>query len=61
MDGCANLEIVNVLKNISGHKEELKEILFILNCLENYEFWKSKGVTIPSGILIYGSPGMVKV
>ena len=42
---------------VIGHKSQKEELTTVLNWFKNYEYWKSKKVSIPKGVLLYGEPG----
>ena len=42
---------------VIGHKSQKDELTTVLNWFKNYEYWKSKKVSIPKGVLLYGEPG----
>ena len=43
--------------NVIGHQYQKEELLLVLDWFKNYEYWKSKGVSLPKGVLLYGEPG----
>jgi len=48
------------INRIAGYNEEKKELLNIRKILHNISDYKSKGVRIPKGVLLYGEPGVGK-
>lgn len=65
-DYCAPFEVVNdnklkdgetPLGNVIGYQEQKKEILNVIDWFSHSKELKSKGVTIPKGIILYGEPG----
>ena len=52
-----NLKEKKPFDNVIGHKYQKEELLLILEWFKNYEYWKSKGVSLPKGVLLYGEPG----
>lgn len=49
--------ITNPLENVIGHEEQKKELLNMINWFKNIDDLKSKGITIPKGVLLFGAPG----
>ena len=45
------------LGNVIGHDNQKKELLFVIDCFKRSKELKEKGVTIPKGICLFGSPG----
>ena len=45
------------LEKVVGHQEQKKELLLVIDWFKNFEYWKSKNVKIPKGVLLYGAPG----
>lgn len=43
--------------NIIGHTSQKEELLFIIKCFKDFDYWKKKNVTLPKGVLLYGKPG----
>lgn len=48
------------LGSIAGYKEEKAEAIEIINLFKNFESFKSKGVSIPKGLILSGKPGVGK-
>ena len=45
------------LANVVGHESQKKELLLVLDWFKNLDYWKSKKVSTPRGVLLYGAPG----
>ena len=45
------------LENVVGHDSQKEELLLVLDWFKNLDYWKSKKVSIPKGVLLYGEPG----
>ncbi len=43
--------------NVVGHQSQKEEFLLVLDWFKNYNYWKSKKVSLPKGVLLYGEPG----
>ncbi len=48
------------LADIAGYQEEKEEAIKLIDILSNYELYKSKGASIPKGLLLCGEPGVGK-
>ncbi len=42
---------------VIGHENQKKELLFVIDCFKRAKELKEKGVQIPKGICLFGSPG----
>lgn len=42
---------------VIGHNSQKEELTTVLTWFKNYDYWKSKKVSIPKGVLLYGEPG----
>ena len=45
------------LGKVIGHENQKKELLFVIDCFKRAKELKEKGVQIPKGICLFGSPG----
>ena len=45
------------LNDIAGYKNEKQELVEIINILNNKEDYYKKGSHIPKGLILYGQPG----
>lgn len=45
------------LSNVVGHDSQKEELILVLDWFKNYNFWKSRNVSLPKGVLLYGNPG----
>ena len=45
------------LANVVGHESQKKELLLVLDWFKNLDYWKSRKVSTPRGVLLYGAPG----
>lgn len=45
------------LSNVIGHENQKRELLNIIDWFNHSKELKSRGVTIPTGVILYGSPG----
>lgn len=52
-----NVQIVKPFENIFGHKYQKEELSLLLDWFNNYDHWKSQGISLPKGVLLYGEPG----
>ena len=43
--------------NLVGYEGQKEELELLLKWFKDYDYWKSKNVTIPKGVLLYGRPG----
>ena len=48
------------LADIAGYQEEKEEAVKLIDVLKNYELYRSKGASIPKGLLLCGMPGVGK-
>ena len=48
------------LADIAGYQEEKEEAAKLIDILQNFELYKSKGASIPKGLLLCGEPGVGK-
>ena len=48
------------LADIAGYQEEKEEAEKLIDHLQNFELYKSKGAALPKGLLLYGEPGVGK-
>lgn len=44
-------------KNVIGHQCQKEELLLVLDWFKNYDYWKTKNISLPKGVLLYGEPG----
>lgn len=51
---------IDKIEQIAGYENEKLELLNIRKILHNISVYKSKGVRIPRGIILYGEPGVGK-
>ena len=45
------------LAKVIGHDTQKEEIILLLDWFKNKDYWNSKKVTLPKGILLHGEPG----
>lgn len=45
------------LENVIGHNEQKKELLNVIKWFNDVEYLKSKGISIPKGVILFGNPG----
>lgn len=48
------------LADIAGYQEEKEEARKLIDILKNFDEYKSRGATIPKGLLLCGRPGVGK-
>lgn len=51
---------MEAFEQIKGYEIEKKEIINVVNMINNYEYFKEKGITLPKGLLLHGEPDVGK-
>ena len=47
----------STLNNVVGHKDQKEELINVVKWFNDVDYLKSKGVSIPKGVLLFGAPG----